>query len=99
MNEISYLSVKEICDQYQVEISFFNQLEEIGLINVSAIENVPSIATNSLNHIDKMMRLHHDLELNAPGIEIVLNLLNKVDFLQNEIIELQNKLKIYEDDL
>jgi hypothetical protein len=36
------------------------------------------------------------LEINIEGIDIAFNLLKKIDELENEIISIKNRLKIYE---
>jgi len=45
---------------------------------------------------EEVIHLHVDLEINIEGIETILHLLEKIDTLQNEAIELKNRLRLYE---
>jgi hypothetical protein len=45
-----------------------------------------------------MIRLHHELNVNAEGIDVVLNLLEKEMQLRQEVISLKNKLRLYENE-
>ena len=50
-----------------------------------------------LNEVEKMIRLHYELDINLEGIDAIYNLLNSRSSLQFEIRTLQNKLNAYED--
>ena len=43
-----------------------------------------------------MIRIHRELNVNIEGIDVVFNLLNKVDVLQSEINAVRNRLRLYE---
>ncbi|MDO9136514.1 MAG: chaperone modulator CbpM [Lutibacter sp.] len=43
-----------------------------------------------------MIRMHLDLNINIEGIDIAFNLLQKIDELENELISIKNRLRIYE---
>ncbi|KDN54518.1 hypothetical protein FEM21_22410 [Flavobacterium seoulense] len=40
--------------------------------------------------------MHQDLEVNIEGIDVVLNLLQKIDALQTELLQVRNRLLLYE---
>jgi hypothetical protein len=84
------------CKHYNLEISFFNQLEEVGLINVTIIEQTLYLHQDIINDLEKMIRIHQDLNINIEGIDAVFNLLQKMENLQTELNSLQNRLKLYE---
>ena len=46
--------------------------------------------------MEKIIRLHYDLEINMEGIEVIKNMLDKMEALQDEVRKLQNRLNIYE---
>lgn len=96
METKEFISINQLCSTYQVEVTFFNELNEIGLIEITTIEQTPCLHQNLLSDIEKMIRMHRDLEINIEGIDVVVNLLKKVDSLQQNLIELQNRLNIYE---
>jgi len=91
------ISIDALCTSYQVEISFFDQLHEVGLIEVTTIEKEAYLHQDHITDIEKIMRIHNDLQLDIEAIDVVFNLLNKVAILENELNATRNRLRIYED--
>ncbi|RXP59486.1 MerR family transcriptional regulator [Lutibacter sp. HS1-25] len=96
MDATNYISLTQLCEHYQVEFSFFNQLHEVGLIKVTTIKQTLYLHQDTLNDLEKMIRIHQDLNINIEGIDAVFNLLQKMENLQRELNSLQNRLKLYE---
>ncbi|MDT8416251.1 MAG: chaperone modulator CbpM [Lutibacter sp.] len=92
----NFIPLHKLCEQYKVEMSFFSSLNEIGLIQITAIEESQYIHKDKIIDIEKMIRMHRDLEINIEGIDIAFNLLQKIDELENELISIKNRLRIYE---
>ncbi len=67
------------------------------MIEIVTIQETQCIHKVQIKDIEKLMRLHFELDINLEGIDAVYNLLKQVESLQEEIIELTNKLKFYED--
>ncbi len=91
-----FIPVIQLCSHYKVEISFFNELNEVGLIEITTIEQSLYIHQDEINDVEKMIRIHRELNVNTEGIDVVFNLLQKVDDLQNELNNVQNRLRLYE---
>jgi chaperone modulatory protein CbpM len=91
-----FIPLHKLCELYKVKMSFFSSLNEIGLIEIITIEESNYIHQDKINDIEKMIRMHIDLDINIEGIDIAINLLQKIDELENELISLKNRLKIYE---
>lgn len=96
MNMEQYIALNELCLHYEIELSFFTSLSEIGLIEITTIESIDCIDCDHIDSIEKMIRLHQDLNINLEGIDTIFNLLSKIDELQNELIETKNRLRLYE---
>ena len=96
MNDDNFIPVKELCSHYQVEISFFNELKDIGLIEVKTIRKKMHINLDSILEIEKIVRLHHELSVNMEGIDVIFNLLQKLHQKEIELNTLKNRLRIYE---
>ncbi|HSY61464.1 MAG TPA: chaperone modulator CbpM [Cytophaga sp.] len=96
MNIEDFISVHAICTHYQTEISFINELGEIGLIQITVIEQKNYIHQDQIRNIEKMIRMHHDLNVNIEGIDAVFGLLQKIDMLQEELKNTRRRLKMYE---
>jgi len=91
------IPIQKICETYQVNELFFENLQEYNLISLIKENNEFWIEENELNKIEKIMRLHFDLDINMEGIDVIISLLNKINQLNKEISFLQKQLKIYED--
>ncbi len=84
------------CQEYQIEINFINDLESFGLIETIVHNENKYLDKNQLVHVEKIIRLHNDLNINKEGIEIILDLLEKEKQLLSEINYLKNRLGLYE---
>ncbi|MDP2388032.1 MAG: chaperone modulator CbpM [Bacteroidota bacterium] len=97
MTTEEFISLNQLSEYYEIEISFFSGLSEIGLIEIQTIEQVPHIHRDTISEIEKMIRMHRELNINAEGIDTVLNLLEQIDELQRELTIARNRLSLYED--
>lgn len=98
MDTQKYIPVVHLCDLYQIEISFFKDLNDIGLIEIVSTENSLYVHEDKLYQVERIIRIHRELHINVEGIDVVMNLLEKVDKLQNEVNSMQSRLRLYEDD-
>ena len=95
--ETNYLiAVDEFCANHKIEISFISSLQQTGLIEITTIKNAGYIDPNQLLQLEKIIRLYYDFDINLEGIETINYLLKRMNSLQDEIISLRNKLRIYE---
>lgn len=92
------ISTDEFCSHYKVEYSFIHSLHEHGLIEITTVDERSFVDHDNLKNIEKLVRLHYDLDINLEGIEAITWLLNRVKNMQDEIISLKNRLSMYEDD-
>ena len=96
MNMENLIPIPILCAHYEVEMSFFTNLNEMGLLEIKTIETSQYIDSDAVHEIEKMVRMHQELDVNIEGIDIVFNLLQKIDVLQNELTALKNRLRLYE---
>jgi hypothetical protein len=96
MSQTNYIALSKICQHYEIEISLFQQLNESGLIEVIEIHESPCIPEDKLENLEKMLRLHQDLEINPAGIETIFHLLDRIQSLQEETRNLKSRLRLYE---
>jgi hypothetical protein len=96
MNLKNLIPLPELCLHYKMELSFFTNLSEMGLVEIKTVETISYIDSNSIFKIEKMIHIHKDLDVNLEGIDVAFNLLQKVDRLQIEITSLKNRLRLYE---
>lgn len=97
MGKHNLVLVETLCVHYEIEVSFVQQLDEIGLLELILEAEEKYIREEQLADLEKMIRLHRELDLNLEAIDVVFNLLQKVEMMQGELGVLKNRLKVYED--
>ena len=97
MESTDIIILDEFCTSHQVEISFVRSLEEYGLIQTIIVNETLCVPGNELSKLEQIVRLHQELNINSEGIDVIINLLQRIENMQNEIIELRNKLNFYEE--
>lgn len=90
------ISAYEFCANHNIEISFIHSLEETGLIEMTTIEETGYIPSSQLQELERIVRLHYDLDINLEGIETINHLLQRINEMQDEITILRNRLRLYE---
>ena len=96
MNIENLIPLPTLSTHYKVEIAFFNNLNEMGLLEIKTIEETQYIHPDAIFEIEKIIRMHQELEVNIEGIDVVFNLLQKIEDLQNELTSIKNRLRLYE---
>lgn len=93
------IAVDEFCANNNIEISFISSLEQDGLIKIITIQEAGFIDAAQLQQLEKYIRLYYELDINLEGIETITHLLRRIDLMQDEIIQLRNRLRLYESEL
>jgi hypothetical protein len=83
--------VSDICKHYNLELSFINSLQEVGLIEIVTKQNNIYILEEHLADLEKMMRMYIELEINVQGIDAIINLLYRINQLQQELLLATNR--------
>ena len=96
MQNNELILAEEFCTHYKIQLSFINNLNQFGLIEITSVEEKPYIPQSQLQKLEQIIRLHHDLDINLEGIDAITHLLDRVKSLQAEIAGLKNRLSIYE---
>lgn len=93
--ETDLVVLNEFCASHQVEISFIQSLEEYGLVETVVAGQSLCIYATELPKLERIVRLHRELEINPEGIDVINQLLKRMEDMQHEIIELRNHLDFY----
>ena len=96
MDEQNIISITTICTRYKVPVNFINSLREYELLETIEKEGEEFIPISHLHWVEKMIRLHYELEINLEGLDAINNLLKQVLKLQEQNQELKDKLNLYE---
>lgn len=98
MEQRKLISATEFCTMHHIEVAFIQSLEETGLIEIENIEETGFIPESQLPQLERMVRLHNELDINIEGIDTINNLLNRILELQEEVLMLRNRLRFFERD-
>lgn len=90
--------IEHFCANHEIEFSFIDSLQEFGLIEVIIHEDNKYLPQNQLKEVEKMMRMHYDLDINMEGIDVIAHLLKRINHLQQELKVTQNRLRLYENE-
>jgi hypothetical protein len=97
MGTRNYIRIKEFCSSHEIEESFVYELQEYEVIHLEIREQEHLLHLRELPRLEKMLRLHRELQINPEGLQAVDHLLRKVRDLQDEVKYLRNKLNRFED--
>ena len=97
MENTEMIMLDEFCASHQVEVSFIHSLEETGLIETVAVNQALYIASDDLPKLERITRLHQDLNINPEGIDAVNHLLRHIEEMKQEIVQLRNRIRFYEE--
>ncbi len=84
------------CAYHQVAHSFVYSLEENGLVELVIFEEQKYIPKAQLPQLEKIIRLHQELEINLSGVEVVIHMLHRMEQLHQTVTNLENRLRRYE---
>lgn len=87
------IATLDICTYHEVEYTFISSLSDAGLVELKVVNNTTYIPESDLQKLERMIRLHHDLEINIAGIEAITHLLARVEQMQEEMRVLRNRLR------
>jgi hypothetical protein len=90
------IAVDEFCTINNVDVSFISSLKQTGLIEVTTIKEAGFIDAGQLQQLEKFIRFYYELDINLEGIETITHLLQRINNLQEEVMGLKNRLRLYE---
>jgi len=90
------IAASTFCSQHNIEVAFIHALQDHGLIEVVAMADDVFLRADQLQEVEQLMRLHYDLNINLEGVDAITQLLKRMEKLQEEIMRLRNRLRLYE---
>lgn len=95
------ISREELVQIYNIEITFFDELVDSGLLNIETDNEICYLMYEDLPTFERFANWHYDLEINLPGLEVINSMLQKMENLNQINRELMQKLSLinekYED--
>jgi len=96
MQTKNLIAVTEFCVNHNIEVSFISSLQQNGLIEITTIKETGFIDAGQLQQLEKIVRFYYELDINLEGIESITHLLQRINAMQDEIVALRNRLRLYE---
>lgn len=96
MQNEEMVPASEFCIHHNIELSFIYSLKEFDMIQTVVKEEKIYLPVSELPRLEKIIRLHFDLDINLEGIETISHLLERMDAMQERIKHLTNRLKVFE---
>ena len=90
------ISITAFCEHYGLTPAFVSTLGENGLIEIIETAGEYHIPSAHIGRAEQIIRLYLDLQVNTEGIEVILNLLSRIDDMHEEITVLKNRLRLYD---
>jgi chaperone modulatory protein CbpM len=90
------IKATDFCVYHHLEQTFITDLQEAGLIEITIVNKTPCIPETELHKLERMIRLHTELDINIAGIEAITHLIERMEDIQEEMRLLKNNLKAYE---
>lgn len=96
MQNDDVIPASEFCIHHNIDLSFIQSLRDYDLIEITQVDEVILLPVSQLARLEKIIRLHFELDINLEGIETIAYLLERIDEMQKQIVKLSSLLQIYE---
>ncbi len=91
-----FISVTDFCAIHNISHALIIKLKEYELVEIIEERDIFYIPLEELPKTEKIIRLHADLDINLEGVEVITQLLQRVEKMQDEMQRLRNRLRLYE---
>jgi hypothetical protein len=96
MKKPTFITATDFCTLHHVEYTFVDSLSEAGLVELTVVNETRYVPDEQLQKLERMVRLHNELDINLAGIEAISHLLQRMEGIQEEMRLLRNRLRRYE---
>lgn len=87
--ETGLIIVDELLRDSQIEPSFVVLLRDEGLIDITIVEGKQYIHESQLADLRRFANMYYELSINIEGIDVIHNLLRKMDDMERELYRLR----------
>jgi len=88
--------ITHYCENTNTPEEFIYSLQEYGFIKIQRIDNNIYVESHEIVEIERISRLKNELGINLEGIDALYHMIKKISYLENELRNTKNRLKIYE---
>ena len=94
--ETGLIIIEEYCKNSRIESSIVSLLINEGLIDVQVANGQMDLYESQLAELDRFANLYYDLSVNVEGIDIIHNLLKKMENMEKELYILRKRLHVHD---
>ncbi|TXF90161.1 hypothetical protein FUA23_07960 [Neolewinella aurantiaca] len=76
---VSYITIQQFCTFHQCDTLVIEEFLDHGICEADSSNEVVVIPTPQVPRLERALRLYADLGVNAAGIDIILNLLDRLE--------------------
>ncbi len=87
------LDIAETCRRLGVQPAELEAMEEEGLITLAAAQDGKALPSDQLDRLEMIVRLQHDLGVNLPGIDVILEMRGRMIRMRHEVDEILEFLR------
>jgi len=91
MNSRTVIAVKRVCDYYHIDLEIVRDFSEFGLCPTVIFNGELGIEAEHLDRLEEIITLHQALGINKEGIDVILELRDKISGLQDKVEMLQSE--------
>lgn len=95
--ETGLIIIDELLQNSGIEPSFIILLKNEGLIDITIIEGRQYIHESQLTDLERFANMYYELSINVEGIDVIHNLLQKMNRMEDELYELRKLLHYHKD--
>ncbi len=88
----NYISIKKLAQFHNISEKTLQEFADYGIFEIHIIQNEPCIQPDKLSRYERAIRLYRDLGVNKEGIEIIMEMRDKLENLQKEVNKLHRQL-------
>ena len=72
----------------------FSRTGNEGLIEIEIMDNERYLHISQLRNLEQYKRWYYDLSINVAGIDVIQNLLDRIEVMQDEMNRMKEQLKL-----
>ena len=93
MKRPTMVLLSQVCDIYRIDREVLREFSEFGLYPTIIVDGEPEIEMGNLDRLEEIISLHQALGINKEGIDIILELRDKISGLQDEVESLRGEVE------
>lgn len=86
------MKIEQLADFYHIDVRVIYELSDFGIIKLKKKNEEEIIPHEELERCERAVRLYTDLGVNKEGIEIILNMREKMEQLQKDLLKARQRL-------